>query len=130
MHRRLARVLSAVLVTSAAAAALVVSPASAHRGHEVAVASASTTESMRVGPNFPLLPTSEPLYGRDAVGMAVNPRNAKNIVAIYSDYQSLWCEVAVTFDGAKTWRRSRLKAPAGFIRPPCTVGNHLANFID
>jgi hypothetical protein len=129
MHRHVARVLSAVLVASAAAA-VAVSPASAHRGHEVAVASASTTSSMRVGPNFPLLPTSEPLYGRDAVGMAVNPRNANNIVAIYSDYQSLWCEVAVTFDGAKTWRRSRLKAPAGFIRPPCTVGNHLANFID
>ena len=85
---------------------------------------------MRVGPNFPLLPTSEPIYGRDAVGLDVNPKNPDNIVAIYSDYQSLWCEVAVTFDGGHKWHRSRLKAPAGFITPPCTVGNHLANFID
>jgi hypothetical protein len=130
MHRRVTRVLSAVLVVSASAAGVAVSSASAHRGQEVAVAASSTTSAMRVGPNVPLLPTSEPIYGRDAVGLDVNPRNPKHLVAIYSDYQSLWCEVAVSFDGGKKWRRSRLKAPSGFITPPCTVGNHLANFID
>jgi hypothetical protein len=130
MHRRYTRVLSAAALASAITAGVTVAPAAASRGHAVAAAATSATSAMRVGPNFPMLPTSEPLYGRDAVGLAVNPRNPNHRVMIYSDYQSLWCEVAVSTNGGIKWRRSRLKAPAGFITPPCTVGNHLANFQD
>jgi len=91
----------------------------------------TATSPLRVGPNYPLtFPGSVPIYGRDAVQLAVNPRNSRHIVAMYSDYQTLWCEVVVSTNRGRTWRRSRLKAPPGFIQPPCTVGNHLANFID
>ena len=49
---------------------------------------------------------------------------------MYSDYKTLWCEVVVSTNSGRTWRRSRLKTPPGFINPPCTVGDHLANFVD
>ncbi len=129
MLGRQPRVLTAVLIAAAAGAAAAPSPAAADHGKAVAVSAPSST-TMRVSTNRALLPTPDPVYGRDAIGIAVNPRNAKHIVAVYNDYQTLWCEVAVSFDGGKKWRRSRLKAPPGFIHPPCTVGSHLANFLD
>jgi hypothetical protein len=116
-------------VIASALAAAVPSPAAAQSGRAAQLAPTALSP-LRVGPNYPLLPRSEPIYGRDAVGLAVNPRNPKHIVAMYSDYQTLWCEVVSSTDGGRNWRRTRLKAPAGFISPPCTVGNHLANFVD
>ena len=130
MHGRKPRLLLiAAIAAAGTGAAVAPTPATADHGKAVAAA-ASATSPMRVSTNRALLPTSDPIYGRDAIGLAVNPRNAKHIVAVYNDYQTLWCETAVSFDGGRKWRRSRLKAPAGFIHPPCTVGNHLANFLD
>lgn len=130
MHGRKPRLLLiAALGAAGICAAVAPTPAGAHHGKAVAAA-APAKSPLRVSTNRALLPTSEPIYGRDAVGLAVNPRNPKHIVAVYNDYQTLWCEVAVSFDGGDKWRRSRLKAPPGFIQPPCTVGNHLANFLD
>ncbi len=109
----------------------VASPAAAAQRGQAAQLAPSALSPLRVGPNYPLtFPASVPIYGRDAVSLAVNPRNARHIVAMYSDYKTLWCEVVVSDDGGRKWRRSRLKAPAGFVSPPCTVGNHLANFVD
>lgn len=111
-------------------AAAPVSPATAQRGRAAQLAP-SPLSPLRVGPNYPLnFPASIPIYGRDAVGLAVNPRNPRHIVAVYSDYKTLWCEVVVSTDGGRRWRRTRLQAPRGFVRPPCTVGDHLANFVD
>jgi hypothetical protein len=122
MRRRQSRILVfATLLACALAAVVAAPPATAQR---------TSSSTLRVGPNYPLLPRSSPIYGRDAISLAVDPRNSRHIVAMYSDYKTLWCEVAVSTDGGRDWRRSRLKAPAGFIQPPCTVGNHLANFID
>ncbi|CAA9517085.1 MAG: GH33 [uncultured Solirubrobacteraceae bacterium] len=110
-------------------AAGVASPAAAQGGGQATAP--SPTSPLRVGPNYPLtFPGAIPIYGRDAVSLAVNPRNSRHIVAMYSDYKTLWCEVVVSTDGGRKWRRTRLKAPAGFISPPCTVGSHLANFVD
>ena len=128
MHGRKPRVLTALLIAAGVAVGAP-SPATADHGKAVAT-SLPATSPLRVSTNRALLPTPDPIYGRDAIGLAVNPRNAKHIVAVYNDYQTLWCEVSVSFDGGRKWRRSRLKAPAGFIHPPCTVGNHLANFLD
>ena len=112
-------------------AASVASPAAAAQSSQAAQSASSASSPLRVGTNYPLtFPGAIPIYGRDAVGLAVNPRNPRHIVAIYSDYKTLWCEVVVSTNQGRTWRRSRLKAPAGFISPPCTVGNHLANFTD
>ncbi len=85
---------------------------------------------LRVSPNRPLLPASDPVYGRDAVGLAVNPRDEKHIVAVYTDLDTFHCEVATSFDGGRKWRRTRLKAPPGFLSPPCTVGPHLSALLD
>ncbi len=85
---------------------------------------------VRVSPNRPLLPDTQPVYGRDAVGLAVNPRDERHIVAVYTDLDTFHCEVATSRDGGRRWRRTRLKAPPGFVWPPCTVGRHLSALID
>ena len=85
---------------------------------------------VRVGKNYPLLPSAEPIYGRDSVGLAVNPRDPQHLVAVYTDLDTMHCEVASSFDGGRTWRRTRLKAPAGYVSPPCTVGRHLSALLD
>jgi hypothetical protein len=85
---------------------------------------------IRVSANTPLRPSSDVIYGRDALGLAANPKNSRHIVAVYADWVSLNCEVAVSTDAGTTWRRTALKAPAGFADPPCTIGNHLANQLD
>ncbi|MEA2255868.1 MAG: hypothetical protein QOG35_1913 [Solirubrobacteraceae bacterium] len=120
MHRRLL----ASSTRRLASAALVIAGALA------AGAPAPATADIRVSQNTPLHPTSEVIYGRDALGMAANPSNPRHIVAVYADWVSLNCEVAVSKDTGKTWRRTRLRAPAGFADPPCTIGNHLANQLD
>ena len=85
---------------------------------------------IRVSANTPLRPSSDVIYGRDALGLAANPKNPRHIVAVYADWVSLDCEVAVSTNAGRTWRRTRLKAPGGFADPPCTIGNHLANQLD
>jgi hypothetical protein len=106
---------SAALVAAGAVAAGAPTPAGA---------------DIRVSANTALKPTSEVIYGRDALGLAANPTNPRHIVAVYADWVSLNCEVAVSTDAGKKWRRTRLRAPAGFADPPCTIGNHLANQLD
>jgi hypothetical protein len=97
-----------------------------------AIAPAESSAVTRVGPNYRLdLPTDPaPLRGRDALGLAVNPNNSDHIVAIWQDLTTQYCETATSFDEGRTWRRVRLKAPEGFVSPPCTVGGHLAAQLD
>ena len=122
---------SAVVIASGFVAVGVASPAVAAERSKAAQLAPSAKSPLRVGANYPLrFPAGIPIYGRDAVGLAVNPGNPRHVVAIYSDYKTLWCEVVVSTNSGRTWRRSRLKAPPGFISPPCTVGDHLANFTD
>ena len=85
---------------------------------------------VRVGKNYPLLPDANPVYARDSVGLAVDPRDPKHLVAVYTDLTTLHCEVASSFDGGRKWRRVRLKAPAGYVSPACTVGRHLSALLD
>ncbi len=94
------------------------------------IAPTAASADIRVSPNFALLPDRNPIYGRDGLGLAVNPANQRHMVAVYADWTNLWCEVAVTQDAGITWRRSRLRAPEEFIQPPCTVGSHLSQLID
>jgi hypothetical protein len=108
------RMISAVLVMTGALAA----------------AAPAANADLRVSPNFPLRPSNDVVYGRDAVGLAANPRNERHIVAVYADWVRLTCEVAMSTNGGRTWRRTFLRAPQGFTDPPCTVGNHLAQQID
>ena len=132
MRRRHPRSLvTAVVIASGFVAAGVAAPAAVAQRGKAAQLAPSAKSPLRVGTNYPLtFPGTIPIYGRDAVGLAVNPRNPRHLVALYSDYKTLWCEVVVSTNQGRTWRRTRLKAPAGFISPPCTVGDHLANFVD
>jgi hypothetical protein len=132
MRMRHPRVLtSAVVIASGIMTAGFASPAVAHESSHAAQLAPSAKSPLRVGTNYPLrFPGGIPIYGRDAIGLAVNPNNPKHVVGLYSDYKTLWCEVIVSTDSGRTWRRTRLKTPPGFIQPPCTVGNHLANFVD
>jgi len=93
-------------------------------------ASTPASADVRVSANTSLHPSSDVIYGRDALGMAANPGNPRHIVAVYADWVSLTCEVAVSTNSGKNWRRTALKAPPGFADPPCTIGNHLANQLD
>ena len=97
-----------------------------------AIAPAESSAATRVGPNYRLdLPSDPaPIRGRDALGLAVNPNNSSHIVAIWQDLTTQYCETATSFDEGRTWRRHRLKAPEGFVSPPCTVGGHLAAQLD
>ncbi len=122
MPRRPRGPLLALLALSALAAATAL----------LAVTPATSSAALRVGANYRLdLPSDPaPLRGRDALGLAVNPNDSDHIVAIYQDLTTQWCEVASSFDEGRTWRRARLKAPEGFVSPPCTVGGHLGAQLD
>ena len=110
-----------VLLTAAAAALA---------GALAAGAPAPAAADVRVSENIPLRPGTDVIYGRDAIGLAANPRDPQHIVAVWADWVSLECEAGVSTNGGKTWRRTRLQAPAGFADPACTIGNHLAQQID
>jgi hypothetical protein len=62
---------------------------------------APAAADVRVTPNRPLLPDNQPVYGRDAVGLAVNPRDERHIVAVYTDLDTFHCEVATSRDGGR-----------------------------
>lgn len=126
MPRRLTRP-RALLAVLAATALVPAAPATADEVRDSGVADVAR---MRVSDNWQMRPSSNPVAGRDAVGLAVNPRNSRHMVAVYADWATLWCEAAVSFNGGQTWRRDRLKTPPGFVGPPCTVGAHLSNQVD
>lgn len=112
----------------AAAVALLPAAATAADGPTGTAATHSAGDTpIRVSENWPLRPMGSPIFGRDAVGLAVNPRDRSHVVAVYADWTRLTCETAVSFNGGRAWRhRQVLQAPAGFVSPPCTVGAHLA----
>jgi putative cell wall-binding protein len=89
----------------------------------------SASAAVRVGENRALDP-DRPIYGRDAVGLAVNPRDRSHVVAVYTDLDTLECYVARSFNRGRTWRSTALEAPPGYVDPPCTVGRHLAALVD
>jgi len=97
----------------------------------LAVAPAASSAVTRVGPSYPLkTPGEDPFKGRDAVGLAVNPNDTDHIVAVFQDLTTQHCEVATSFNEGRSWRRTRLKSPEGFISPLCTVGNHLSGLLN
>ena len=85
---------------------------------------------LRTTPNFRLFQDPSFPRGKDAVGLAVNPRNPRHIVEIQADLLDGECEFRTSFDGGRTWSGGDLEAPAGFQTRPCTVGAHLAGAVD
>lgn len=87
--------------------------------------------AVRAGKNFRLSPASQNpdpgfLRGKDAVGLAVNPGNAQQIVEVNADWVTGNCEFASSTDGGSTWKGGIFTSPPGF-RPTCRVPSHLAD---
>lgn len=79
-----------------------------------------------VSPNWRLETPLRPARGFDAVSLAVDPRNARHIVATDADWVAGLCEFQVSFDGGREWTAGTFKMPPGFMSAPCTVGPHPA----
>ncbi len=83
--------------------------------------------TVAVGPNYRMGNDLTPGRGKDAVGLAVDPRNPRHIVEVNADWTVGQCEYHVSFDGGRTWRGGQLRVPVGFNSAvPCSVGHHLA----
>lgn len=81
---------------------------------------------LAVGANFRMNVPALPGRGIDAVSLAVNPRNARHIVAVHADWASGQCEHRVSFDRGRKWTGTPFQAPEGYGDFPCNVGPHLA----
>lgn len=64
-------------------------------------------------------PSDDPFRGTDIPGIAVDPADVRHRVVFDQNFVTSQCEVRVTFDGGSTWDVTALKAPAGFVSPPC-----------
>ena len=76
------------------------------------------TANTQLGP-----PSDDPFRGADIPGIAVDPADTRHRVVFDQNFVTSQCEVHVTFDGGSTWDVTSLKAPAGFVSPPCQQFN-------
>src|SRR5437764_7916936 len=65
----------------------------------------------------------DPFRGADIPGVAVDPADARHLVLFDENFVTGQCEVHVSFDGGSRWDATTLKAPAGFVCPPCQQFN-------
>ncbi|MDQ3647812.1 MAG: cell wall-binding repeat-containing protein, partial [Actinomycetota bacterium] len=91
------------------------------------VAVAGAQAEVRVGKNYRLKADDNGFRGKDAVALAVNPRNPNHVVQISNEYLAPNCEGTASFDGGVTWSTAdELPAPDPFA-PACSlIGDHLA----
>jgi hypothetical protein len=61
----------------------------------------------------------DPFRGGDIPAVAADPADPRHIVMANDNFVTGECEFRVTFDGGSSWEAGRLKAPAGFLSPPC-----------
>ncbi len=79
---------------------------------------------LRAGENRRLSSSAEPVRGRDAPGLAVNPADPRHVVQSEVDPRSGACHFNVSFDGGGTWAGGTLSAPVDFGGPrPCQQFN-------
>jgi putative cell wall-binding protein len=79
----------------------------------------ATGSTVRVGENIRVGTDADPLRGRDAPAVAVNPADPRHIVLIDEDFIAGQCDYHVSFDGGRTWTDGHLQAPPDFANPPC-----------
>jgi putative cell wall-binding protein len=103
---------------------------SAWAHQEPSSSAAAAQGQLLVGPNYRLGTDVTPGRGKDGIGFALDPRNARHIVELNADWQTGQCEYHTSFDGGNTWRDGAFRVPAGFnALEPCTIGHHLAGAI-
>jgi Ca2+-binding RTX toxin-like protein len=98
----------------------------------LALGAPSAQAELRVGENVRLDSSDlTEVRAKDAVALAVNPRNPQHIVSINADWLPGDCEYTASFDGGSNWTKASVFAlPAGFIAESCKVGGHLGQAID
>lgn len=74
----------------------------------------TVTANTPVGPADP-----DPLRGIDIPAVAADPADPRHIVMANANLLTGNCEARVTFDGGASWDVTILKAPEGFLSPPC-----------
>ncbi|MDQ3895811.1 MAG: glycoside hydrolase [Actinomycetota bacterium] len=62
---------------------------------------------------------SDPLRGADIPAVAADPADPRHLVLVNQNFVTGECEAHVSFDGGGSWETSKLKAPDGFLSPPC-----------
>ena len=72
------------------------------------------TANARVGADNP-----DPFRGGDIPAVAADPSDPRHIVMINQNFVAGECEYRVTFDGGRSWEVGKLRAPDGFLSPPC-----------
>jgi putative cell wall-binding protein len=86
---------------------------------------------IRTSDNYRLGNDANPLRGKDAPGLAVDPANPNHIVEVQLDLLNFECQFNTSTDGGTTWRGGNLEAPPGFAQDgPCSVLGHGANAMD
>ncbi len=64
---------------------------------------------------------------RVAPGLAVNPADARHLVAVDGDVGRRDCDHHVSRDGGRTWRSGHLRGPVGYAEHPCNGGAGFGN---
>jgi hypothetical protein len=77
-------------------------------------AGGNVTANVRVGTD-----NLDPFRGGDIPAVAADPADPRHIVMANDNFVTGECEFRVTFDGGSSWDAGKLKAPDGFLSPPC-----------
>ncbi len=85
---------------------------------------------VRVGKNYRMQTDRKASRAKDAVGLAVDPKDTKHIVSVNTDWADQECEFHTSFDGGRTWRGGDLQAPEGFPEQACSSVGHGASAME
>lgn len=82
---------------------------------------------VRVGKNYRMETDRKASRAKDAVALAVDPRDSKHIVSVNTDWADQECEFHTSFDGGRNWTGGDLQAPEPFPEHPCSSVGHGAS---
>ena len=86
---------------------------------------------LRTSANHRLNPDAPATRGKDAPGLAVDPRNPNHVVEVQLDLITENCQYNVTFNGGATWTGGNLTPPPGYPTDAfCSVIGHGADAMD
>lgn len=85
---------------------------------------------VRVGKNYRMKTDMKASRHKDAIGLAVDPKDTKHIVSVNTDWADQECEFHTSFDGGRTWKGGDLQAPDGFPEEPCSSVGHGSSAMD
>lgn len=96
----------------------------------LAIPTGQAAVDVQVGKNYRMDTDLKPSRTKDAVGLAVHPKDQNNIVSVNTDWTDQECEFHTSFDGGRTWKGGDLQAPEGYDERPCSSVGHGASAMD